>query len=186
MQVECDERFYAGVWPRLRTFLGRRYPGFSREQIEDCIQITFLRFIRYRRDHEVPKPLALLHHIAFRVAASESRSQGRLVLVGGGDEEEPNGFLDRLPSPEPAREWDVVETGASLVVEWLRRNRLADALLVQDRLRGLSYEEIARSAGLRPEAVRKRFSRLGNVLRQAQVEGLDECLHAWNQQQARA
>ena len=183
MQVENDERFYAGVWPRLRTFLKRRYPGFAREQIEDCIQITFLRFIRYRRNHEVPKPLALLYRIANRVAASECRSQGKLVLAGCGDEEN---LLDRLPSPEPAREWDVVETGALLVVEWLRRNRQADALLVLARLRGLSYEEIARSAGLKPEAVRKRFSRLKGVLRQAQVDGLDECLSAWQQERARA
>jgi len=186
MQVESDDRFYAGVWPRLRTFLKRRYPGFSREQVEDCIQITFLRSIRYRRDHEVAKPLALLYRIAGRVAASESRSRGRLILVGCGDEEEPNGLLDRLPSPEPACEWDVAETGASLVVEWLRRNRRADALLVMDRMRGLSYDEIARAAGLKPEAVRKRFSRLRSVLRQAEVDGLDECLSAWQQQQARA
>lgn len=181
MQVDIDERFYAGVWPRLRAFLVRRYPGFSREQVEDCIQVTFLRFIRYRRDHEVPKPLALLHRIALRVAASEYRSQGRLVLVGG-DEEEPNGLLDRLPSPEPARTWDLVETGAALVVEWLRRNRGEDARLVLDRLRGLSYEEIAREAGLKPEAVRKRFSRVCRILREADVDGLDACLNAWKQQ----
>jgi len=80
----------------------------------------------------------------------------------------------------------VVETGALLVVEWLRRNRQADALLVLARLRGLSYEEIARSAGLKPEAVRKRFSRLKGVLRQAHVDGLDECLSAWQQERARA
>jgi|RhiMethySRZTD1v2_1073278.scaffolds.fasta_scaffold1015200_2 DNA-directed RNA polymerase specialized sigma24 family protein len=183
MELENDGRFYAGVWPRLRSFLKRRYPGFSREQVEDCIQITFLRFIRYRRDHEVPKPLALLYLIAGRVAASECRSQGRMVLVGGGDEEE---LLDRLPSPEPAREWDGVEAGARLVVEWLRRNRSEDALLVLDRLRGLSYEEIARGTGRRPEAVRKRFSRLCDAVRQAEVVGLDECLSAWNQERARA
>jgi RNA polymerase sigma factor (sigma-70 family) len=183
MQLENDERFYAGVWPRLRSFLKRRYPGFSREQVEDCIQVTFLRFIRYRRDHEVPKPLALLYRIAHRVASSEYRSQGRMVRVGGGNED---GLLDRLPSPEPACEWDGVETGARLVLEWLRRNRSEDALLVLDRLRGLSYEEIARGAGLKPEAVRKRFSRLRGVLQKARVDGLDACLNAWHQERARA
>ena len=169
-----DEELFPRAWVLVTAYIQRKYPGFTREEVEDVVGETIVRFCRYRRGHEVREPMALMYTIACGAAADAVRPDqsiggeaGALLLgrvTAGSSQDGPGG-------PELA---------ALLIRDWVSLHRPDDGPIVEMRCQGLSHREIAERLGVAPEAVRKRYSRLiDEIRRHASEIGIDKCWDDW-------
>jgi len=169
-----DERFLEDAMERLVSFVQRQYPGFSREEGQDVVGEAVVRFLRYRREHEIREPLALLYRIAERAAADACR---RARMVGG---EAGQILIERIPAAPPARDQDGPALAAIMIHDWVAAHRPEDCALFDLRCDGLSHREIADRLAISPDTVRKRYSRLlEEIRRHAGDIGIDRFWDAW-------
>jgi RNA polymerase sigma factor (sigma-70 family) len=169
-----DEEFFPRAWVRLTVFIQRKYPAFTREEVEDVVGEAIVRFCRYRRDHEVREPMALLHRIASG-AASDAWLPDR--PVGGKDAEQ---IIERMKARRCSDAPNGPEMAALLIRDWVTLHRPDDLPIVELRCQGLSHREIAERLELTAETVRKRYSRLiEEIRRHASEMGIDKCWDAW-------
>lgn len=169
-----DVGFFPRAWVRLSVFIQRKYPGFSREEVEDVVGEAIVRFCRYRRDQEIREPLALLHRIASAAAADAWRPDRP---VGG---EDGRRIIDQVRAARCDDGGDGPERAVRLIREWLDQHRPDDLPLIELRCQGLSHREIAERLDLTPETVRKRFSRVVEEIRRHASEiGLDNWWNDW-------
>jgi DNA-directed RNA polymerase specialized sigma24 family protein len=169
-----DEEFFPRAWVLLAAYIQRRYPGFTRENVEDAVGEAIVRYCRYRRDHEVREPMNLLYRIAAGAAADSVSSD---EPIGG---EVGEVLIDRIRAGTPSEGPGGPEMAALLARDWIARNRPEDLPIIEMRCQGLAHREIAERLGMAPEAIRKRYSRLiDEIRRHASEIGIDNCLDDW-------
>jgi len=169
-----DEEFFPRAWVLVTAFIQRKYPGFTREEVEDVVGETIVRFCRYRRGREVREPMALMYTIASG-AASDSVPPDASI---GGEAGEVR--IGRVCAGSSRDGPGGPEMAALLVRDWVALHAPGDLSIVDLRCQGLSHREIAERLGMTPEAVRKRFSRLiKEIRRHASEIGIDKCLDDW-------
>ena len=169
-----DEDFFPRAWVLVAAYIQRKYPGFTHEDIEDVVGESIVRFCRYRRDHEVREPMALLYRIAAGAAADALGLEGSI----GGEAGEL--IIDRVRATRSSEGPGGPEMAALLIRDWVALNRPEDLPIVELRCQGLSHRRIAERLGVAPEAARKRYSRLiDEIRRHASEIGIDKCWDDW-------
>ncbi len=137
----------------LRTTLQRR--GASPEDAEDLVQEAFLKFETYRRSGEVREPEGFVVRAALNLAVDAGRRRRRSPFSGRALEDFQ--FADSGPGP------DEVLSGRERL-ERLRQGLdalrpRARAMLLAQRLEGLTYAQIAAREGVSVSAVEKQIAR---------------------------
>jgi len=157
MPHDPDDLFLAEAWVRMRDFVRHRYPGFTREQIEDVVQDAIALYIQYCRRHRLSNSIALLCKIVAARAAShwqklkrESKRNGRIQSEMDCDP----------PGPDPGQDELFRRVRA-----YIERERPDDLQLVALVHVGLTHAEIAEAVGMNREAVSQRISRLYKQIR---------------------
>jgi DNA-directed RNA polymerase specialized sigma24 family protein len=170
----ADEEFFPRAWVLVAAYIQRKYPGFTREEVEDVVGEAIVRFCRYRRDHEIREPMNLLYRIAAGAASDALEPDGPI----GGEAGEV--LIDRTRAARSIDGPGGPEMAALLARDWVARSRPDDLPILEMRCQGLSHREIAERLGMAPEAVRKRYSRLiDEIRRHASEIGIDKCLDDW-------
>lgn len=138
---------------QLRGKLQRR--GASREEADDLIQEAFLRFETYRRQQQVRDPDAFIARTALNLAVDERRRKYREPFAAF-----TAGILEIADaSPQPAEVLAARERLERLndgIAAMPERTR---AILLAQRMDGLSYSEIARREEISVSAVEKHIAR---------------------------
>ena len=177
MPQHPDELFCAMARGRIVQYVRRQYPGFAPGTVEDVVQDTFLRYLRYRQGHDIPNPIALLYKIAYWVAANEYRRQretgNHVSLETGG----PDGQPFDLPEPPPGLTNEHFAMMVFRIVEWLHERRPEDVPLFLLRLEHVPQKQMATQLGLTREAVAKRIQRMNEAILGHKDElGLDDLM----------
>jgi RNA polymerase sigma-70 factor (ECF subfamily) len=144
------EGIVTGLFDRHAAGLYRLALAMLREpdQAQDVVQDTFVRLITHV---EAGGPLANPRGWLYTVAAHACRDRQRglrrwLPWIPA---------LDRRPAPQATDEID----GRAAVLRGIRALAPRDRLLVALRAQGLSYQDIAQAAGIRPASVGRLLAR---------------------------
>jgi RNA polymerase sigma factor (sigma-70 family) len=137
---------------RMRNALRRR--GCSREEAQDIVQESFVRFYASPGREEIRNPEGYLTRTALNISVDQVRRSRGAPFISGVDV---SGVADLRPGPDAvieARERQRRLTqGLNALKDRPRR------ILLAHRLSGLSYREIARLEGISESAVEKHISR---------------------------
>ncbi|MBO9622480.1 MAG: RNA polymerase sigma factor [Sphingomonas sp.] len=139
--------------------------GVSEEDADELVQDAFLKIEQYERRHEARSREALLVTAAVNLSIDRTRRRARAPFVDGADV---HSIADMTPDPA-----EVVEQQARLrhagegLAQLPERTR---RILLQRRLEGLSYAEIAAAEGMSVAAVEKQVARATLQLMQWMAE----------------
>ena len=140
--AELFDRHAAGLYRLARAML--REP----DQAQDVVQDTFLRLITHvEAGGSLPNARGWLYTVAAHACRDRQRGLRRwLPWVAA---------LDRRVAPDSAD----AAAGLDAVLQGVRALATRDRLLVALRAQGLSYQEIAQAAGIRPASVGRLLAR---------------------------
>ena len=158
-------------WNRVRSLLRRRLearlsPG-EREEIEDLVQEALVRLLRARGRGAIGNLDAFLHTLARRTWIDFIRRKRRwkLLMEAGGVD------VTRLPAPDRAAPWllgDIQERIETVVLLHFEREGHAECgSLARTFFAERSWNAVAEERNLSGAAVRKRWSRCLDALRNA-------------------
>ncbi len=143
---------WQAAFARVRAALMRR--GRSEHDAEDLVQEAWIRLACYEREQPVARPEAFLMRAALNLSIDAHRtrvSHGEEVLL------EDVVLIDTTPSAEAALL--AKERMARLSVALGRLNDKTRAILLANRVEGMSYQDISRQHGLSISAVEKHIAK---------------------------
>ena len=129
--------------------------GAPRGDADYLVQEAFLRFVTYRRKRPVHNPDAFIARTAMNLAIDESRRRRSSPFADFTPE-----TLDVADSaPGPAEVWAAELRLTRLNAGLAAMSERTRAILLAQRVDGLSYSEIARREGISVSAVEKQIAR---------------------------
>ncbi|HXJ70577.1 MAG TPA: hypothetical protein VNM39_16860 [Verrucomicrobiae bacterium] len=158
-------------WKRVRTrALATLYPrmgGFHVDDIEDAAQKVSQECLQFVRQNGTPRSIdAVVCVIAQRIAADEIKRRVRERKALGNGEVGPT-----LHPPQDTDLYEAIDTTVFLIRGYYL---LRHALCVEQldaRLQGVTFESQARSRGVTPTLLRKRWERCMDKVREAVRRG---------------
>jgi hypothetical protein len=171
---------WAGVRGFLRTALRAHLPEACAADLQDLIQEASVRVLRTLRREEVRNLEALMNDIARKTAIDFMRSRSRwsamVLKVQHRQRDLAHGSND-----DPEFLGDPLERTRFVVLAWFRQNSAGCHELAARYFTGTcGWPVLAEELGLTPQALRRRWSRCVERLRQA-VQGDREFLWKWAQ-----
>lgn len=132
--------------------------GRSPEEAEDLVQDAYVRFLEYRRNHEVRNEAGLLSKIVMNLAINQYHRQRTLLL----DAEEITA-LEHVPAcidPTPSAERVLLaRERLDQVTKTLNRVSCRTCQIFLAHRGGYSYQEIAQEFGISHRTVQKHIER---------------------------
>jgi RNA polymerase sigma-70 factor, ECF subfamily len=155
-------RFFDAYFERIHSMVARRVPGSH--QTEDLVQDIFLKLHRSLSSYDPARSLdPWVTTIAMNTLRDHWRSSSRRELPSELTPElEPDAALDASPSDALERG----EEGATLRAAISRLSELSQRILISRAFDGEAFEEISRKVDRSEVAVRKRYSRAVESLRE--------------------
>lgn len=161
----------------IHAYIARRLgPEVAEDLLAETFVLAFEKRARFDRARGAVRPW--LYGIATNVVARHRRTEARRL----------HALARAAARPEPGGGWELADAVADrLSAAGLRGELMAALAAMPGRNRdvlllmawgGLSHEEVARSLGLRPGAVRTRLHRARRSLREA-LEGIDTTGEEW-------
>lgn len=159
------DRLYRSHAARLRTFFARRT---GREEAQDLVQETFLRFARLDRGTagEIRKEEAYLSTVAMNLLRDRARAAARRAL------ERHCAYDDRsMGMTDPHRLLEDRDAVARLETALAKLGARRRRIFLLHRLEHLTYAEIAAQTGLSVKGVKKQMAKALLQLRQSLDRG---------------
>ncbi len=137
----------------LRRFLDRQLD--SKEDVDDVLQLTYLRLIQHEKNHELNPSWALLRKIASNILVDWHRSRQSRAMDAHVQLEEVR-MSSKMASPEEVlKSREGIDMFNKLIGSLDEECRKA---FVLNRFRGLPYGEIAREIGVSKSTVSRHIS----------------------------